>query len=51
MDMSFSGILSYIEDVLELVPHLKLPDPEPSEHEDLERRKRKKGKQQREKLK
>jgi hypothetical protein len=48
MDMSFSGILSYIEDVIELVPHLKLPDPEPSEHhEDLERRKRKKGKQQR----
>lgn len=27
MDMSFSGILTYIEDVIELLPHLKLPDP------------------------
>ncbi len=25
--MSFSGILTYIEDVIELLPHLKLPDP------------------------
>ena len=25
--MSFSGILSYMEDVVELLPHLKLPNP------------------------
>lgn len=25
--MSFSGILSYMEDVIDLLPHLKLPDP------------------------
>lgn len=28
MDMSFSGILSYIEDIIELVPHIKLPSPQ-----------------------
>lgn len=28
MDMSFSGILSYFEDVVELLPHLKLPTPQ-----------------------
>ena len=55
MDMSFSGILTYIEDVIELLPHLKLPNP-PAEGEidedELDRRRRKKGKQlNRQKLK
>lgn len=26
MDMSFSGILTYFEEVIELIPHLKLPE-------------------------
>ncbi len=26
MDMSFSGILTYFEDVIEALPHLKLKD-------------------------
>ena len=53
MDMSFSGILSYMEDVIELFPHLKLPDPvEGDVEEEMERRKRKKNKQvNRQKLK
>ena len=46
MDMSFSGILTYFEEVLEVFPHLKLPDPPVGEDEDEEmgRRKRKQGK-------
>ena len=51
--MSCSGILSYMEDVVELLPHLKLPDPvEGDMEEEMERRKRKKTKQvNRQKLK
>ena len=48
MDMSFSGILTYFEDVLELLTHLKLPNPPTGEgdidEEELERRRRKKAK-------
>lgn len=47
MDMSFSGILTYFEEVLEILPHLKLPEPEYNselDEEEMLRRKRKKGK-------
>lgn len=54
MDMSFSGILTFMEDVVEILPHLKVPDPTEGQPEDeeMERRKRKKAKNvQRQKLK
>ncbi len=48
MDMSFSGILTYFEEVIELLPHLKLPEPATVgtdvDEEELQRRKRKKNK-------
>jgi hypothetical protein len=43
MGMSFSGILSYFETVVEYLPHLKLPDLTTNgDTDNLERRKRKK---------
>lgn len=55
MDMSFSGILTYFEEVIEILPHLKLPEPATVgdlDEEEMLRRKRKKGKTAgREKLK
>lgn len=35
MDMSFSGILTYFEEVIDLLPHLKLPDPVSVEDKEL----------------
>ena len=59
MDMSFSGILTYFEDVISLLPHLKIQDKtnydseEELDEEELNRRKRKTNKNQgnRDKLK
>lgn len=50
--MSFSGILTYFEDVVEALPHLKLKDTaynnedEELDEEELARRKRKSNKNQ-----
>jgi len=33
MDMSFSGILAFFEDLVTVFPHLKYPDPENMDEE------------------
>lgn len=44
MDMSYSGLLTYFEDIVNTNPSIKLPEPEGPIDEDMERRKRKKVK-------
>lgn len=41
--MSYSGLLSYFEDIVSANPEIKLPEPEQL-NEDMEKRKRKKVK-------
>lgn len=43
MDMSFSGLLSFFEDIVNANPDIKLPEPEGLD-EDMEKRRRKKVK-------